>query len=195
MYRIRDTLNSYISAHGLVPLFHCRSINEGNTHFEEELIIKKYTPDYSEVSIKRKSNNEIRFDTTFIVNNLGIDILNIFLFVRAQDYSKIKNGDSFNFSTFVGKRKNNIIIRYAGQTILEKGSNKKYKALKLNIDIAAGVFDVSKNSMEIWISDDENKIPIKIKAKLKIGAAEANLSSYKNLKNHFDAEIQINRRK
>jgi hypothetical protein len=195
IYKIRDTLNSYSSAPDLVPLFHNRSVNEGNTHFKEELIIKKYTSDYSEVSIKRKSNNEIRFDTTFIVDNLGIDILNIFLFVRAQDYSKIKTGDSFSFSTFVGKRKNNIIIRYAGQTVLERGRNKKYKALKLNIDIAAGIFDAYKNSMEVWISDDENKIPIKMKAKLKIGAAEADLSSYKNLKKPFAAEIQIPRRK
>jgi hypothetical protein len=104
-------------------------------------------------------------------------------------------GDSFNFSTFVGKRKNNIIIRYHGQAIIEKSNNRKYKTLKLNVDIAgAGAFDVSKNAMEVWISNDENKIPVRIKAKLKIGAAEANLSSCKNLKKPFDAEIRIPRK-
>jgi hypothetical protein len=193
IHKIRDTLNSCISLPHLIPLFHDRIVNEGNTHFREELIIRKYTPEYSEVSIKRKSNDVIRFDTTMSANSLGIDMLNIFLFVRAVDYSKIKTGHSFCFSTFVGKRKNSIIIRYAGQTIIETG-NKKYKTLKLNIDIAAGVFDVSKNSMEVWISDDENKIPLRMKAKLKIGAAEVDLSSYKNLKNPFDAEIRVSHR-
>jgi hypothetical protein len=195
IYKIRDTLNSYISVPDLIPLFHNRSVNEGNHHFQEELVFHKYTPEYSEVSIKRKSNGEIRFDTTLYSNNLGIDILNIFLFARALDFTKIKNGDSFNFSTFVGKRKNNIIIRYIGQAVIERSGNKKYKTLKLNIDIAnAGAFDESKNAMEVWISDDENKIPVKIKAKLKIGAAEANLSSCKNLKKPFDAEINPHRK-
>jgi hypothetical protein len=192
IHKIRDTLNSYISAPDLVPLFHCRSVNEGNYHFLEELVFQKYTPEYSEVSIKRQSNGTIRFDTVLYANNLGIDILNIFLFARALDFTKLENGDSFNFSTFVGKRKNNIIIRYLGKTIIEKSGKKKYNTLKLNVDIAgAGAFDESKNAMEVWISDDENKIPLKIKAKLKIGAAEANLSSYKNLKNPFEAEIRV----
>jgi hypothetical protein len=187
IYKIRDTLNSYASIPYLIPLFHDRVVNEGNTHFKEELIIREYTPEYSEVSIKRKRNEEIRFDTILIADNLGIDILNIFLFVRALDYSEIKKGDSFKFTTFVGKRKNNIIIRYAEQAVIKK-DGKKYKTLKLTIDVAAEAFNASKNSMEVWISDDENKIPVRIKAKLKIGAAEADLSSYKNLKNPFDAE-------
>jgi hypothetical protein len=194
--KIRDTLDSYISVPGLVPLFHSRSVNEGNYHFQEELVFNKYTPEYSEVSIKRRSDGIIRFDTILYSNNLGIDILNIFLFARALDFTKIENGDFFKFSTFVGKRKNDIIIRYIGQTVIKKNGNKKYKALKLNIDITdAGAFDESKNSMEVWISDDKNKIPISIKAKLKIGAAEANLSSYKNLKNPLDAETQGSRHK
>lgn len=190
IYKIRDTLTSYIRVPELIPLFHHRSVNEGSHHFQEELIFHQYTPEYSEVAIKRQSNGEIRFDTILYSTNLGIDILNIFLFVRALDFTEIKSGDFFNFSTFVGKRKNNIIIRYIGQTIIEK-SGKKCKTLKLNIDIAnAGAFDASKNAMEVWISDDENKVPVKIKAKLKIGAAEANLSSYKNLKKPFDAEVR-----
>jgi hypothetical protein len=45
--------------------------------------------------------------------------------------------------------------------------------------------------MEVWVSDDENHIPVKLKAQLKIGAAEAILSSCKNLKYPLSSEINI----
>jgi hypothetical protein len=188
-------LNSYVSAPDIVPLFHGQNINEGSYHFQDELVFREYTPFYTEISAKRRRNDEIRFDTILSVNNLGFDLLNIVLFVRKLDYSTIKQGDLFRLSIFVGKKQTNIIIRYAGQSVVEKGPDIKYKTLKLNIDIADNVFNASKNSMEVWLSDDENKIPVRMKAKLKIGAAEANLSSYKNLKKPFEAKIKIPRRK
>jgi hypothetical protein len=147
------------------------------------------------VYVQRKKNNVLRFDTTLRVNNLGFDILNVFLFVRTLDYSKIKQVDSVPLSVFLGVRKANIIIRYAGQTVIEKSSKLKYKALKLNVDIADEVFNGSKNAMEVWISDDENRIPLKLKAKLNIGAAEADLASYRGLKHPFASQVNVPERK
>jgi hypothetical protein len=187
IFKIRDTLNSYASIPTLVPIYHNRNINEGNTHFKEDLFFLKHSISRSEVRSKQERNTKLRFDTVLNVNNLGYDILSIFMFIRTLDYSKIKPGDSFQITIFMGKKTINVIIRYKGQAIIGK-RKAKYKTLNLNVDITDKVFSESKNSMEIWLSDDENKIPLKIKAKLKIGSAEANLSSYKNLKNPFPPE-------
>lgn len=191
IYKIRDTLTSYVNDPKLVPLYHYRVLNEGDTHFTEKLFVRKHSSTYSEVRVIREKNKEVKLDTILNANNLGYDILNVFVFARTLDYPKLETGRSFRITTFVGKRKSNIIVRYAGQAVIDKGNNVKYRAQKLNVDIADEVFNASKNSMEIWISDDKNRIPIKIKAKLKIGSAEADLASYKNLKNPFDAEVKI----
>jgi hypothetical protein len=37
-------------------------------------------------------------------------------------------------------------------------------------------------SLTIWISDDDNKIPVRLKASLLVGAIKADLDSYKGLK-------------
>ena len=37
-------------------------------------------------------------------------------------------------------------------------------------------------SLTIWISDDDNKFPIRIKANLLVGSIKADLDSYKGLK-------------
>jgi hypothetical protein len=154
--------------------------------------IRKHGDAYTEVSVKRMRNGEVRIDTLISVNNSGYDFLNVFLFVRNLDYTKMSPGDTHHIVTFLGERKTNIMIRYLGQNILEKSETLKYKTFRLTVDITADAFVESKNAMEVWISDDANHVPLKLKAKLKIGAAEAELSSWKNLKYPFTSEIRTN---
>jgi hypothetical protein len=40
-------------------------------------------------------------------------------------------------------------------------------------------------SLTVWISDDENKIPMRIKASLAVGSLKADLDSFKGLKIHL----------
>jgi hypothetical protein len=195
IFKIRDTLNSYISAPELVPLFHSRCVNEGNAHYKENIWIYNQSDTYSKVRVVREKNNTIRMDTILDANNLGYDIMSVIMFVRTLDYSAMEPGNSLQVTIFMGKDVINVIARYMGQSVLEKSDKIKYKAIKLNIDVADSAFKESKNSMEVWISDDKNKIPLKLKAKLKIGSGEASLSSFKNLKYPLTSEINILPRK
>ena len=191
IYKMRDTLTSYASRPDLIPVSLSRSVNEGSTRFKEELIVRKHEKTFSEVSVKRTKNGEVRIDTTLSVNNQGFDILNVFLFVRNINYAELNPGQTHNLTVFLGKDKVNIVLRYTGQAVLEKSETLKYKTFHWTIDIADDVFSEAKSAMEVWISDDENHIPLKLKAKLKIGAAEAELSSYKQLKHPFTSEIKL----
>ncbi len=42
-----------------------------------------------------------------------------------------------------------------------------------------------KESLTLWITDDDNKVPIRIKADLAVGSLKADLDEYKGLKNPF----------
>jgi hypothetical protein len=194
IFMIRDTLNSYASLPDLKPLYHNRSVNEGGYHFTEEMLVLKHGIASTEVNVKRMREETIRIDTIINSDLPGYDLLNIFLFIRSMDYSQFNQEQASTVAIFLGEKKVNILIKYHGQTILQK-NNTKYKTLKLAIDIVNEVFTESKNAIEVWISDDENHVPLKIKAKLRIGAAEAELSSYKNLKYPFTAGIILTSRK
>lgn len=192
IYKIRDTLISYASIPKIDPLYHRRSVHEGGSAgFIEEMKILKHSDTYTEASVLRYRGDHIMVDTIISAENQGYDLLNIFLFIRNLDYSNLSVGETKNLASFLGRRKVNIILRYQGQSIVEKSETHKFKALKFDIDITDDVFTESSNAMEVWISDDKNRIPIKLKAKLKIGAAEADMTSYKNLKYPFTSEIRI----
>ncbi len=40
-------------------------------------------------------------------------------------------------------------------------------------------------SLTVWVSDDDNKLPVRIKASLAVGSIKADLDSFKGLKNPF----------
>jgi hypothetical protein len=191
IFKIRDTLDSYAGIPDFKPLYHSKIVNEGSYHFKEEVFIRKQEDSFSEAKIKQVKGGEVRIDTTLSSNSLGFDLLNIFLFVRNLDYSTIIPNETYPVTIFMGRKKVNLIICYTGPAIVEKNSTTQYNTLRFTVDITDEVFSESKNAMEIWVSDDPNHIPLKMKAKLKIGAAEANLSSYKNLKYPLSSEITL----
>jgi hypothetical protein len=44
-------------------------------------------------------------------------------------------------------------------------------------------------SLTVWISDDDNKLPIRIKASLAVGSIKADLDVFKGLKNPFKVKL------
>ena len=48
-----------------------------------------------------------------------------------------------------------------------------------------GEFLEKKESVTLWITDDENKVPIRLQAELAIGAIKADLNRFKNLNHPF----------
>ncbi len=193
IFKVRDTLYSYLDK-DIYPVYHKRHVNEGNTDFVEQVFFLDRDASETQVRVKRETNNVVKFDTIMKSEAPGYDILSVFAFARTLDYSSLKINQSFTLSTFVGKRMINIKVRYKGQSIVEKSDVLKYNTFRLEIDIVDQVFDSAKNAMEIWISNDSNRVPVKIKAKLKIGAAEVFLASYENLKYPFSSEVKIKKK-
>lgn len=189
IYKIRDTLYSY-SKPSLEPVFHQKHLNEGKTQYTEEIHYKHFSPTFTSVQSKRYSDDDVKFDKILTSDGVGYDMLNIFMFARTLDYKKLQTGDSFPLTSFVGRDAVPMKARYMGQTIIDKG-NIKYKTHLFEIDITDTAFSEQKTAMEMWISDDENRVPVKLRAKLKIGAAEAELSSTKGLKYPFSSKIEI----
>jgi len=190
IFKMRDTLSSKITK-DIQPLYHIRTIHEGNYHFSEEIFFKTFSANYSEVRIKRESRNILKFDTTLSSKSKSYDILSLVHVICSFDYSKSGFDRTETISTFIGKEKITVTVRYEGQSVVEKSETHKYKTYKIALDFFDSAFNESKSAIEIWMSDDENRIPVKIRAKLRIGAAEVHLSSWKNLKYPFTSEVII----
>jgi len=194
IFKMRDTLSSHITEE-LEPLYHIRSIHEGSYSFSEKIFFNSFSDKYSEINVKRSSRELVKFDTIITSNSKAYDILSLMLAICSVDYSQLDFAHAEKFLIFIGRDKINVTARYEGQSIVEKNELHKYKTHKIALDFTDSAFNESKSAVEIWLSDDKNRIPIKIRAKLRIGAAEVNINSWKNLKYPLSSEVKIPARK
>ncbi len=61
----------------------------------------------------------------------------------------------------------------------------KIKALKLRPIVQSGRVFKEQESLTVWVTDDKNKIPVRIKADLAVGSLKADLIEYKGLTHPF----------
>jgi hypothetical protein len=73
-------------------------------------------------------------------------------------------------------------MKYAGK---EKIKTKfgYAKVFKINPILPNNSFFEDENSIRIWVSDDENKIPLKVEVDLKIGSISMDIKKFSGLKN------------
>ena len=66
----------------------------------------------------------------------------------------------------------------------------KYKTLKFQPDVIAGNVFTEDTKMSVWVSDDENRIPVLIESPVSVGTVKVVLKSYKGLKYSFTAKVE-----
>ena len=63
------------------------------------------------------------------------------------------------------------------------------KCLKFRPYVMAGRVFKEEESVTLWVSADKNKIPLKIKADLRVGSIVADLEAFKGLSHPFKIQL------
>ena len=71
-------------------------------------------------------------------------------------------------------------IKFLGKEEIETKLG-EFKCLKFRPMVEKGRVFKEEEDMTLWISDDENKVPIRLKADLLVGAIKMDLIEFKNL--------------
>jgi hypothetical protein len=191
IYRMRDTMDCYY-APDYSLLFSSKHTHENHYHLMDELTFS-YPDRRTSIRSHRYTPTETKIDTTLIVRSgCAFDMLGATFFLRTLDRKKLKTGDTFPMTVAIGKDLVKISCRYQGQAVVERG-NIKYRTLHFSVDIYDKAFTQTKAAAELWIGDDDNFIPVKIRSKLKIGYAEVHYRNASGLKAPFHCRIETKR--
>lgn len=109
------------------------------------------------------------------------DLIAGFLYLRTMDFSRMKVNDTITVTGFFEDEfyKLNIIYRGKDNIRLKAG---KIRALKFTPIMPQNKLFDGENSITAYFSDDKNRIPLKIDAKMFIGSAGVEMTEYSGLK-------------
>lgn len=177
LFSLNDTLTAYTDVN-LRPLAYLKDAHEGGDYTKERLIYN-YNNDASiMINSVRHKNGEFKFDEKIVAPGCTYDLVSILFYCRTIDYANMKIGEEKNVNFISGQKRGNMRIVYNGKETIKANDGKKYNTLKLTLYVADKAFDNGKEAMKVNLSDDNNKIPISLETKLKVGSTKAILKSY-----------------
>ena len=173
MFKVVDTYQSIMDAETGLPVKAIRDISEDNYKLYDEVY---YNRTNNTVKSERKGGVEVPEGTA--------DILSALYIARRSKFDNLKKGDVVLIKTYFDGEVFPLEIRYYGnETIKTKFG--KINCMKFSPVVEPGrIFD-SPDDVSIWISNDNNKLPVRIQFDLIIGSVKCDLDEYDNLRNNF----------
>ncbi len=168
-FKVRDKYETFVDVDGLFPWLFLRDVSEGGYEIKQQY---KFQQTKNQID-----NGEGK---TFEAPSGVQDMLSAFYYARSIDYSDAKKGEIFTVWSFVDDELWPLKIRYLGKEQVKVGG-KKYKALKFCPVVQAGRLFKDEEDVSVWISDDENKIPLLAQGKIFVGSIKFELTSAKGL--------------
>lgn len=174
--RIRDTFGTYIDTTDLVPMQFYRVIEEGKYRKHE---IVDFNRDSSMATVRNYHFNDQYWkpEETFEMAPDAQDLISAYYFLRTLDFDQFTKDEIITLKIFFDDEMYDFQIRYLGKEQV-KTKLGKYNAIVLSPIMPDNKLFKGENSIRAWISDDEDKIPLKVKAKMFVGAVEVDILDY-----------------
>jgi len=166
-FKVRDKYESYIDTGTLQPYKFVRNIVEGD--------FKKF----ESVTFNHTAGTATSQGGTFKVPDCIQDVLSSIYYARNIDFNKYKAGDKIPFNMFIDDKTYNLYIRYLGKEVI-KTKYGKFNAIKFKPLLIEGTIFKGGEKMVVWVTDDANKIPVRIESPISVGSVKVDMMGYHN---------------
>ena len=178
-FKVDDDYQTFIDKRTGKPYKFIRKINEGG--YTKDLEIDFDHSDNEAHVLNRETNTR----KTYSVPSNVHDMLSSFYYIRNQiDREDLKPGKEMRLKMFLDDENVDFKLVFLGREVV-KTKFGNVATLKFRPYVLAGRVFKEKESLTFWVSDDKNKIPVKIEADLAVGSLDADLEAYKGLKHQF----------
>lgn len=170
-FKTRDTYETYMDTQALIPWEFIRDVNEGGYLINRHLIFDQYN--------HKATDLDVKLDTTYNIMNYAQDMLSMFYYARCLETENLTPGQSLPVNMFLDHEDFSFRLKYLGKETIDSewGDIQCKKFIPV---VQAGRVFKEKEGLTLWVSDDENKIPIRLEAELAVGSIKMDLVDYRN---------------
>lgn len=168
-FKVHDKYETFVDEEALMPLKFIRYTREGGYKKDDTVY-------FDHENLKATSMRKVKDITKYIQ-----DIVSAFYYVRTWDFDTAKVGDTWLVDFFLDDSlyHSQIVFQGRGRVKTDFG---ELKCMKFKPSVATGEVFTDPYPMELWVTDDKNKIPVLMKSAVFIGSVKIELIEYKGLK-------------
>lgn len=176
-FKVEDLYESYINMQTELPSFYIRNVREGSyrqhlettfNHDNNTLVLTdKKTPANGSKTIKSVKGVQ--------------DMLSCFYYLRSKTPAELRVGTIINMNVWIDDEMFPFQLKVVGTETLDTKFG-EINCLKIIPSVKSGRVFKEKEGVTMWVSNDNNHIPILLKAELAVGSLKASIDGYKNVK-------------
>ena len=187
LYSVRDTFKVYVDPVTIEPYEFWQITNEGSYSARHHYLYNRANRTVTTVISREGKPYE-----TKVLNwpPCTFDLLSMVYQARNIDFSKYKDGDKIPIRMIIDGELHNLYIRYQGKEVIKNRDGKSYRCLKFTPLLVKGTIFESGEGMTVWVTDDLNRLPIIVEAKILVGSVKAVFYDAKGLKYPMTAEVK-----
>jgi hypothetical protein len=188
-FTVKDNYDSWVDKNTLLPNYSERNVNEGKYSVFEKIAFNQNSRKMTVWRAKKRGEPEKK--TEHYVKDCVHDVLSSLYHLRNVDVNGINAGQAVPFRVFMDKEEYPLKMRFLGKDSRKKVYGMgRYNLLKFQPEVIAGnVFDEDAR-MTVWVSDDQNRIPVLLESPVSVGSVKMVLKEYKGLKYDFNAKAK-----
>lgn len=168
-YKVRDRYETYIDKEGLFPWRFEQHIREGG-----------YSRDFAAFFDQRKGKAKTS-EGEYEIPKYVHDIVSAFYFARTLDYSDLKVGETIFLQNFYKNKVYDLNVKYHGKETVTVPAG-TFDCIIVEPLVQEGGLFKSEGNIIVWLTDDDIKMPVRVKTKVIVGAIDADLTKYEGLK-------------
>lgn len=178
-YKGLYTFESRVDKKSLMPNLFLRNIEEKKYTRYNKFIFDHHNGKVS--SWQGKNAREAQLSTHDITPCMH-DLLSIMYYVRNMNFNTLRKGEVFPVDIFL-EEQYPLSVR-----VLEKNQEKRIKGLGKYLthcfspQVIAGEYFNEEAQMSVWVSADENKVPLMIESPVRVGKIKAVMVSHSGLR-------------
>ncbi len=168
-YKVRDRFESYLDAEAQMSLKFVRRTQEGSYIRNDDIL-------FDHQRLTATSTRKIKSITPYVQ-----DMVSAFYYVRNWDFDSAQAGDRYTIDFFLDDSLYHSEIVFLGREKVKTDFG-TINCIKFKPRVASGEIFQEQYPMELWVTDDRNKIPVMIRSAVIIGSVRIELVEYKGLR-------------
>ena len=187
-FKVRDYYYTYIDKETLLPNTFIRDVEEGNYTLYDKV---KFDQNSEKGTSYRGKTQEVAKLQSFEFENCIHDMLSLIYKMRNINYDQMGEGESIPAKMFLDMKTYELDIRMKGRESKKWVRGLGYfDTFLISPELIAGeVFDEDAQ-MNIWVSDDANRVPLIIESPVSVGSVKVVLKDYNGLKHPFTSKVE-----
>jgi len=178
-FKVRDRYDSWMDEETLLPHFFLRRVDEGGFIINQDY---RFLHTSNKVNVKRSGTDKKRNTegADFEIPQATHDIISAFYYARSLDLAGIKPGEVVTVQTFFDEELFPMKVKFVGRETIKTRAG-KIRCIKIRPVIQEGRVFKEEEDLTMWVSDDMNRVPVRLQANVLVGSIKMDLKRFSGL--------------